>query len=107
MPGDNAVLAPHIKKEVEPNTFQACSPSNSDMYSPTTTVLPQEASFIFTLNDDFKIVLGNENACPRCPLSLQSVGAARCASKLLFSCSDRAIAPTVVSYYRTCPFEWN
>lgn len=29
---------PHIKKELE-NSFQECSPSNSDMYSPTTTVM--------------------------------------------------------------------
>ncbi|KAK3912420.1 Na(+)/H(+) antiporter NhaA 3 [Frankliniella fusca] len=42
MSGDTSVLAPHIKKEVEQNTFQACSPSNSEMYSPTTTVLPQD-----------------------------------------------------------------
>ena len=44
MTGDTSGLVPHIKKEVEQNTFQACSPSNSDMYSPTTTVLPQDVS---------------------------------------------------------------
>ncbi|XP_026276828.1 steroid hormone receptor ERR1 isoform X4 [Frankliniella occidentalis] len=45
MNGDTSVLAPHIKKEVEQNTFQACSPSNSEMYSPTTTVLPQDMEY--------------------------------------------------------------
>lgn len=32
------VGVPHIKKELE-GTFSECSPSNSDMYSPTTTVM--------------------------------------------------------------------
>lgn len=44
MATDASVLAPHIKKEVEQNSFQACSPSDSEMYSPTTTVLPQDVS---------------------------------------------------------------
>ncbi|XP_063231246.1 steroid hormone receptor ERR1 isoform X2 [Bacillus rossius redtenbacheri] len=41
MSGDGPTLPPttaHIKKEVDVNMLQACSPSNSNMYSPTTTV---------------------------------------------------------------------
>lgn len=33
----------HIKKEFE-GTFQECSPTNSDMYSPTTTVMHDTSS---------------------------------------------------------------
>lgn len=29
----------HIKKEMESSGFAECSPSNSEMYSPTTTVV--------------------------------------------------------------------
>ncbi|CAH1995548.1 unnamed protein product [Acanthoscelides obtectus] len=35
----SAACVPHIKKELE--AFVDCSPSNSDVYSPTTTVMPE------------------------------------------------------------------
>jgi hypothetical protein len=42
--GTGMTPTPHIKKEEDPATFQACSPSNSNMYSPTTTVLHNDVS---------------------------------------------------------------
>lgn len=43
----------HIKKELD--GFQECSPTNSDMYSPTTTVMND--SGVSTLVDHFKASL--------------------------------------------------
>lgn len=43
---------PHIKKEVD--GFSECSPSNSDMYSPTTTVLHDSTTSLRQL--DSKVI---------------------------------------------------
>nr|CAD7194429.1 unnamed protein product [Timema douglasi] len=47
MSGEGTVLPPGpiIKKEVEASSFQACSPSNSNMYSPTTTVMHSDMEY--------------------------------------------------------------
>ena len=47
--GTGMAPTPHIKKEEEPANFQACSPSNSNMYSPTTTVLQNDVSIEFVI----------------------------------------------------------
>ncbi|XP_067007782.1 steroid hormone receptor ERR1 isoform X2 [Anabrus simplex] len=41
----SAMPSQHIKKEVEGSNFQACSPSNSNMYSPSTTVKHNDMDF--------------------------------------------------------------
>ncbi|XP_023711769.1 steroid hormone receptor ERR1 isoform X1 [Cryptotermes secundus] len=43
--GTGMTPTPRIKKEEDPASFQACSPSNSNMYSPTTTVLHNDMEY--------------------------------------------------------------
>lgn len=46
LPGNG--ISHNIKKEDFDGTFQECSPTNSDMYSPTTTVMHDTPSVIIT-----------------------------------------------------------
>lgn len=47
---------PHIKKEID--GFSECSPSNSDMYSPTTTVLSDPNTPNIRQSIDNKVCIG-------------------------------------------------
>ncbi|CAH0550131.1 unnamed protein product [Brassicogethes aeneus] len=46
---------PQIKKEVDSGVYTECSPSNSNMYSPTTTTVISESALDFQENYDTKI----------------------------------------------------